>query len=459
MNAPYRPSHTTAHVGNAGASGMRVALECARNVYEAVDRRMPEAAALANWLGQSATALGLPDPVMPDDDAFRLSRRRGIPAPVWRKIGPALTLADAALPGNMTTPADRWIAVIAESLSLDPLETRILALGLYYKLDKRVDRLFDAISECRGGVSRFHRDTGLFALLLQAAPADIERRLRGDAKLRACGLLHLDQDGELHVLERLVALIRQNTFPETDFYDQLLGAIAADPLPWESFEHLGREAEVVASVLKAALARRESGINILLYGPPGTGKTSFAATLAAHIGARLRPVAEADENGGEPSRHERLAELRLAQRLAVPGSTLLLFDEAEDLFVRGSSGGFDEAPAASSRVFIHRLLERVAAPVIWTANDIGVLGPAVLRRMTMCLELKVPNVMTRARLWRRMGDTGGRRRAPCRDGTRGTCRCLSGAPGDAARRRRGRNGAAGRRRCRPRRARRSPPGS
>ena len=62
---------------------------------------------------------------------------------------------------------------------------------------------------------------------------------------------------------------------------------------------------------------------------------------------------------------------------------------------------------ASSRVFIHRLLERMAVPVIWTANDIGALGPAVLRRMTMCLELKVPNVLTRTRLWRQMGEAEG----------------------------------------------------
>ncbi len=407
MNAPYRPPHATARAGNAGASGVRVALDCARNVYEAVDRRMPEAAALANWLGQSATAFGLPDTVIPDYEAPRRSRRRGVSGPDWRKIRAALTLAEAALPDTTATPADCWITAIAGSLALDPLETRMLALGLHYELDKRAGRLFDAISECRGGLNRFHRDTGLFALLLQASAGDVERRLRSDAKLRACGLFHLDPDGELHVLERLVSLIRQDAFPEADFYDQLLGAIAADLLPWEAFEHLGRQAEVVASVLEAALAGRESGINILLYGPPGTGKTSFAATLAARIGAKLRPVAEIDENGGEPTRHERLGGLRLAQRLAEPGTTLLLFDEAEDLFVRGSNSGFHESSAASSRVFIHRLLERMAVPVIWTANDISVLGPAVLRRMTMCLELKVPSVMTRANLWRQMGETEG----------------------------------------------------
>ena len=206
------------------------------------------------------------------------------------------------------------------------------------------------------------------------------------AKLLASGLLQLDRQGCLSVQERLVSLIRQDVPPAADFYDQLLGSSQSEPLPWEAFAHLGREAEIAASVLRAALAGRESGVSILLYGPPGTGKTSFAATLAARVGARLRPVAEADDDGDEPQRHDRLAGLRLAQRLAVPGDTLLLFDEAEDLFVRRSTA-FDE-PVTSSRVFIHRLLERLAVPVIWTANDIGVLGPAVLRRMTMCLELK-----------------------------------------------------------------------
>ena len=400
MSAPFKRHYATARSGNAGASGTRMALDCARSIYEAVDRRMPEAAALANWLRQSAAAFGLPDTAIPDDEAPRRSRRRGVPMPDWRKIGSALTSAETGLPDNANAPADRWIEAIAGTLALDPLEARILALALHYKLDQRVERLFDAISECRGLITRFHRDSGLIALLLQATPAEIELRLTGDAKLRASGLLRLDQYGELCVLERLVSLIRQDVSPSANFYDQLLGAIAVDPLPWESFAHLGREAEVTASVLQAALARGESGINILLYGPPGTGKTSFAATLAARTSARLRPVAEADEEGGEPARHERLAGLRLAQRLAAPGNTLLLFDEAEDLFVTHSGGKFDE-PVASSRVFIHRLLERMAVPVI------GVLGPAVLRRMTMCLELKVPNPVTRTRLWRRMGETEG----------------------------------------------------
>ncbi len=45
--------------------------------------------------------------------------------------------------------------------------------------------------------------------------------------------------------------------------------------------------------------------------------------------------------------------------------------------------------------------------MIWTANDIGVLGAAVLRRMTMCLELRTPNLAMRVVLWRLKGEAEG----------------------------------------------------
>lgn len=393
-------------VRRAAASGTLLALDCARNVHAAVDRRMPEAGALAGWLVRHAEMFGLPDSVLPGEgDEHVWSRRRGVSAPDWEKVAMALAVAAGGLMRAEDDPADRWVAAIADALDLDPLTARVFALALQYNVDHRIEHLFDVLSECRGGPTRLHRDARLIALLLQAAPSEIAVRLTADEKLLASGLLHLQGHRALHVLERLVSLIRQEVLPAGDIYDQLLGGTDATPLDWESFAHLGREAEVAAAVLRAALAGREGGVNVLLYGPPGTGKTSFAATLAARVGARLRPVAEADDDGNEPTRHERLAGLRLAQRLATPGATLLLFDEAEDLFVPRSTAS--DEPLHNSRVFIHRLLERMTVPVIWTANDIGVLGPAVLRRMTLCLELRVPNLATRTRLWRSMGEAEG----------------------------------------------------
>ena len=389
-------------------SGTHLALTYARNVHAAVDRRVPEAGALATWFAQSAASFGLPGAVADDaDEPFAAPPRRSAAAPTWRKVGAALAALPASLTAAADAPSDLWVAAISTTLELDGLSADILALALAYRIDQRVDRLFDALSGCRGGPPNFHRDAVLIALLLGGSPAEVATRMTNEAPLLASGLLEVDRHSRgLNVLERLLSLVRRDVPPGPDLYGQLLGATDPAPLAWECFSHLGQEAEVAARVLRAALDGRERGINVLLYGPPGTGKTSFAATLAARVGVRLRAVGEADEVGDEPRRHERLAELRLAQRLAPTGGALLLFDEAEDLFGR-SGRSIDDEPATGSRVFVHRLLEQVAVPVIWTANDIGVLGPAVLRRMTMCLELRVPDLRTRAVLWRRMGESEG----------------------------------------------------
>jgi transitional endoplasmic reticulum ATPase len=403
MSAPFRQLRLK-HIG--GVSDPLLALVYAQNVFATIDRRMPEARGLAGWLTENAMTFGLDDATIPDAwDGPSRSRRGGVTAEDWLNIKAALDTAMTAPSRVAEAPIACWTAELNRVLQLDDVSSRILSLALHYKFDKRVEGLLDVISECRGGCRRLSRDAGLLALLLDAPSADVAKCLTVAAKLLASGLLQLDRFGCLEVQDRLAALIRQDIRPAPDFYDQLLGPCRPPSLPWEAFVHLGREAEIAASVLRAALAGRETGVSILLYGPPGTGKTSFAATLAARVGARLRPVAEADEDGDEPQRHHRLAGLRLAQRLAPSGGTVLLFDEAEDLFVR--RGIHDDEPVTSSRVFIHRLLEELTVPVIWTANDISVLGPAVLRRMTMCLELKVPNLATRTRLWRRMGEAEG----------------------------------------------------
>ena len=112
-----------------------------------------------------------------------------------------------------------------------------------------------------------------------------------------------------------------------------------------------------------------------------------------------------------------------------PGSAVLLFDEAEDLF-----GGWvlDGLPVRGSRVLTHRLLERTAVPVIWTANDIRQISSAALRRMTLCLELRVPTLANRIRLWRSMaGDAGPSSPAP-RATRRHCCNCYARNGGTAS---------------------------
>ena len=436
-----------------------VALRYAARAYAGLDRRMEEADALMRWLARSAHAFGLTDAEAPEDGKIAQPEHKlGVTPGTWREVGRSLEAACRRAPHGQTSQAELWAAAVAKALAFDALDAGILALALHYTFDQHTEKLFDTLSMAQGRRSRLSPNAPLFALLLGVPVEQAQARLAPAARLQASGLLIVDEDDDMRPLPRLRALVSRDAAPGPDLAGQLLGGAAPEPLAWSSFAHLGREADTAAALLRAALDAREPGINILLYGPPGTGKTSFAASLAAHVGAPLRPVTEADEDGQEPDRRERLSGLRLAQQLLPPGAAVLLFDEAEDLF----GGCLDRHGNAGrgSRVFMHRLIERTPAPVIWTANDIQALGPAVLRRMTLCLELALPSLAARTRLWQEMGEAEG---VALGEGeAAGLARLVPAAPavartalrGRAAGRGRGGHGAADRRRHRAGRARR-----
>jgi ATPase family associated with various cellular activities (AAA) len=176
---------------------------------------------------------------------------------------------------------------------------------------------------------------------MRYAPAERLLRLARHLAATRTGLTLDEMATELEVGRRTAERLRDSLmaiFPQMEPWDDD-DRVRRWRLPGSALVGVvGREAEIAASVLRAALDQRESGINLLFYGPPGTGKTVFAATLAAHVGARLRPITEADEAGEEPCRQERLAGLRLAQRLVTRGDTVLLFARcAKDSHERGAA--------------------------------------------------------------------------------------------------------------------------
>ncbi len=85
--------------------------------------------------------------------------------------------------------------------------------------------------------------------------------------------------------------------------------------------------------------------------------------------------------------------------------TIIAVDEADDLFA-----GVDEENAATrhgSKVFMNRLVERVASPTIWIANDIDRLGPAVVRRMSLVVRFPKPGLAVRKKMIERISDRAG----------------------------------------------------
>lgn len=389
------------------AGEQKVIIGYAQAALADLPRKSRRAGALAAWVSSFEDALGLSARAgrshrAGQEDLFAAESREA-DAALLKRISERLSRRAAALARQPRSALSARLETLADAAGLDSAEAAILGFVLRYRVHRAVERLFDLLSDAMGGEMRLMADVPLLSLLLGLPASVVERRLAPGAPLRTAGLVAVEADGGLRVLERL----RRRLGDPLDIPAAsaraaaagLLGPSLAPSLGLTEFSHLGPGVAHAAELLAAALRTRRPGTHVLLYGPPGTGKTEFCKTLAAHVGVPLFAVAEADEEGNEPGRSERLAEMRFAQRLLGAGTpALLMFDEAEDLFDGGFGGLFG---GERSRAHLLRLIETTPVPMLWTTNSVEALGPAVVRRMTFALEMRVPEASVRTALWTR----------------------------------------------------------
>jgi len=387
-------------------------LHYGQNMYRQVERTSPEAGALLAWARQFQSVLDISMPGEKDEDCRWPDKRAAPTQAVWRTFGVALDNAVANLP--RITNYDP-IAHLTRELGFDNVDTDLLWLFVDYKSVRPLESLWDGIQHALGRYQKLRIDTYTISLLTGHQATDVAKHLHIQANLRTSGLVRIDPDSDVLVQHRVLRLAGEDVeAPINDIRIALLGHCQQGSLKFSDFVHLGRDADVVLALLKGALAARERGVNILVYGPPGTGKTEFCKTLAASLEVTLISIAEEDEHGAEPTRGERLGDLQLAQRLLATGNpSLILFDEAEDLM--SSAGGHEplfgadplSGRAVGSRAFMHRLLEQGPSPVLWTANSLSTFPPAILRRMTACIEVAIPPTAVRAALWSQIAQQEG----------------------------------------------------
>ncbi|MDE0028064.1 MAG: AAA family ATPase [Deltaproteobacteria bacterium] len=385
------------------------------NVVPHLRGRDEEAKNLLLWLSQHEDQLGLPYLLREDDEAARVLaqglRDQDVPARVWQRVEAALRTALEATRHVRPDRTARRLRHLARTTRLSRTDTAILELLLHRRTGSLVALMIDALFEdlhwTRSGVGV---NNPFVPRLLGLSAAAVHRRMAPDAPLLTSGLVSIDDDGDLTLINRLTRL---HWVPrEAGFEVQRLLLDEAGPgeLRWSDFDHVAGDRDQLERILRGALRSGRKGVNVLVYGPPGTGKTEFCKTLAARLEAPLYVVGESDAAGGEPSRQERIQELRLAQRLlAEDRRSILLFDEMEDLLsgqgeVLAALFGSRRAPARSaegSKVFMNRLLEQTPVPILWTSNVAGRTSPVLLRRMMFALELRQPPPKVRARIWAR----------------------------------------------------------
>ncbi|MBJ2152664.1 AAA family ATPase [Paracoccus sp. IB05] len=295
---------------------------------------------------------------------------------------------------------ERNCTVLGGHFGLSQVEIGILTFVALYKEFDGFEHVIDGAVETKEVTIPL-----LLSWFCRTEEAEIRAALRPSGRLVTSGLVQRMRSRRhnripFDLSERLLMALLADVGGVGDLIGQMFPATPKPDAEWQDFEGLGQDAALMRDLMTRALAERVPGVNILLYGPPGTGKTEFAKVLAREIGAELRAVGEHDDDGGEPSRRERLAEMGMACRmLGERSDTILLFDEMEDLF--GGSNPFfgHDRP---SKVHANRMLETNPIPVIWTTNSVESCDPAFLRRMSYSALMRPPSGRVRARIWQRL---------------------------------------------------------
>ena len=387
-----------------------VMAEYLSNMANRFRRESPEAGGVVEWLSENADLLGFGRRSFElDSEAFE--SKADMSAKQWRVCRRML---DQSLKSTAAAKPDRLMVRLrrlGRIIRLSAEEISILQLLLRYQTQPEFEDLLDTVAN--GRRRKFHHcalnlKSRLASAALGVSASALRKSLADDAPLVRSGLVVVDDDQDICALERLRSLAWGGG-PRTDVRKLLLGATRPTALEWSDFDHLGQRRSDVENLLRGALGTGKRGVNVLIHGPPGTGKTEFSRVLAKQMGVELFSIGEADAAGGEPTRGERLGELRLAQTLLGRDSgSLLLFDEMDDLLSEGSRDfGLLWEPrrrrsrGGMSKVFMNRLLEDNATPTLWTTNEVYDMSPAILRRMIFALEMRLPPPRIRARIWAR----------------------------------------------------------
>ena len=360
--------------------------------------------------------------VVPDGDEehYMTSHKRGgDPYPhlplslrrAWRPLHAYARRAAAQRPDEPSPLASNLESLSAE-LGLCRLDREIFAFLVRYRAFKAAELLADHLINTVG-----NEPIRTLALLLGASPEAIGARLVPSAPLIDHGLVAREPTVRTAMMSdfaghyRVAGAIARAVMPPACSLQDVRRALFGPPLTcaleWEDFAHLGEQGALAVSVLRGAIAARERGVNILLFGEPGTGKSEFARALAQRLGVPLfdgEAEEVADDHRGGPV--DEVAAVRLRQvMLSRVAPALILYDEIDDLLgpASGGFGLFGGGPRRQGRAKkpIHRLIEDAPVPTIWTTNCVEEIDPAVLRRMTLAIEVRTPGQPVRERVWRR----------------------------------------------------------
>jgi len=317
---------------------------------------------------------------------------------------------------KQSTLVEKNIDALAGLLQLNKAERALLLYGTLARYQRDLRSLLVEFK-----VNNAPEAYAAIAEVAGVNATDVGEALRAGSRLERIGLVEnlisehniTDLADLMKVSEKLPPVLMREYRDHNELMAVFTRPSAKSALSVQDFAFVQDDAQMLVTLLCAAVARKEAGVNVLLYGPPGTGKTELAKVVAQAAGLELFEVEYADRDGNSLSGRDRYRSLQIAQ-VFLKGSAqaALLFDEVEDVFPPISTEAAQlmaraeqvPAPASGSvsgKAWVNQILESNAVPTLWVTNRIEQIDPAFRRRFAYHLELKSPPPGAREQLVRK----------------------------------------------------------
>ena len=304
-----------------------------------------------------------------------------------------------------STLVEKNIDALAGLLQLNGAERALLLYGTLARYQRDLRGLLVEFK-----VANAQEAYAAIASVAGVSATDVAEALRAGSRLERIGMVEnlisehniTDLADLMKVSEQLPPVLMRKYEGPSDLMAVFTRPAKRSTLAASDFDFVGVDQQMMTSLLRNAVARKEPGVNVLLYGPPGTGKTELAKVAAQAAGLELYEVEYADRDGNSLSGRDRYRSLQISQVFLKGGTNVaLLFDEVEDVFppistesaqlmARLDTGDGAPSGSVSGKAWVNQILETNPVPVIWVTNRIEQIDPAFRRRFQYHLELKSP---------------------------------------------------------------------
>ncbi len=291
---------------------------------------------------------------------------------------------------------------LATLIPMNPHEKEILEFVI---LLKQYDIIDNAVNLIGQNLST-SRSKKILGAVLDISLEEINEIFASPATFNQSGILQFDKensysfssklellnyefaDNMINLDEEITEMIKHSVRPATE------GTLVV-----EDYSYIKENLEILLPYLNSAIANQQTGVNILLYGLPGTGKTELCKTISEILGVKLYEISYADSDDDPIEGSARLRVYKTAQALLSSNQkTILMYDEAEDVFDSYDGGFFMLPKKQSDKAWINKVLESNKLPTLWITNHIESIDNAIIRRFDMSIELPIPSKSKRAEI-------------------------------------------------------------